>query len=114
MSASLSGRLSTIDRDDLGVQPLGDAPAAPDQAHRGLVRADADHDAVLRGPGLGDMLLFAVGGDILFDLLGDLAQGDLAQRAEIALPKPVAERLLHLVAACRCRRVPGDGSGRGA
>ena len=59
--------------------------------------ADADHDAIVGGPLILNVALFAIGGYLLIHILSDLSQRDLSQRTQVALSKEVVESLRHLL-----------------
>ena len=74
-------------------QPLGVAH----QAGRARILAEADQDALARGPGAGDGVGLHVGEQLLVDALGGAPQRQLAQRGQIARREIMLQRALGLL-----------------
>ena len=70
--------------------------AVAHQARRARILADADQDALARGPGARDRVGLHMGEELFVDPLGGPAQRQLAQRGEIARREIMLERALGL------------------
>ena len=79
------------------MQPVGQALGIAHEARSARILADADQDALARRPGPGDGMRLHVGEQLLVDALGGAAQGELAQRRQIARREVVLERALGLL-----------------
>jgi hypothetical protein len=67
------------------------------QARRGGRRSDEDQEALRYRPGRGDRMVRAVGAHLGVDALRRGAQGELAQRDQVALAEEAVERALRLL-----------------
>src|SRR6267378_4321715 len=78
--------------DPVGMQRGGEAAAGANQALRELARADAHEDQLACLPHLADALVLAVDAHLLVHALGGAAQGQLAQRDQVALAEEILDR----------------------
>ena len=77
-----------------GVHTAGHAGAAGDQVLASGIRGNADGHAFADTPVFADVLGFHVSFEAAIDLLGDLAEGEFAERDEIAAAEEIVERAL--------------------
>ena len=71
-------RLIDVDDDPFGLEPLREAPGLAHKLLLRPVRADADHQQLLRRPDRLDRVRDAVGPDVGVDPVGDAAERKLA------------------------------------
>ena len=79
------------------MQPVGQPLGVADEPGRARILADADQDALARGPGTGDRIRLHVGEQLLVDPLGRAAQRELAQRGQVAGREIMLQRPLGLL-----------------
>ena len=84
------------ERVDLGAEPLGGPPRAPQDSLRLRLRLDQGEDPL--GDGLPAEWLEGRRVPPRLDVLGDLAQHELAQRGQVLLPEEVVQRDLGALA----------------
>src|SRR5262249_11999471 len=89
---------SRVDVNDIqfGVKAAGHARGASDKVLTGRIRTDADGDALAYSPVFLNVLRSHIIVQAAVDLFGNLAQGEFAQRDEIAASKEIAKGLLDL------------------
>ena len=85
------GRLNVGDN-PLGVQARRHPPCGAHEAIGKRVMADADQDALVGRPGLGDGVVAPVALHLRVDAVGGAAQRQLAQRDQVALAKEALDR----------------------
>ena len=84
------------DRGPLRVQPVGQPLGVAHEPCRARVFADADQDALARGPGTGDGVGLHMGEQLLVDPLGGAPQRQFAQRGQVARREIMLQRALGL------------------
>ena len=100
--ALLVGQLQAAPRLDADrgpgrVQPVRQPLGVAHQARRARILADANQDALARGPGAGDRVGLHVREQLLVDPLGGAPQRQLAQRGQIARREIMLQRALGLL-----------------
>ena len=85
------------DRGPLRVQPVRQPLGVAHEPGRARVFADADQDALARGPGTGDGVGLHVGEQLLVDPLGGAPQRQFAQRGQVARREIMLQRALGLL-----------------
>ena len=84
------------DRGPRRVQPVRQPLGVAHQPGRARVLAEADQNALARGPGPGDRVGLHMGEQLLVDALGGAPQRQLAQRGQIARREIMLQRALGL------------------
>ena len=79
------------------MQAVGEALGIAYEARGARILADADHDALARGPGSGNRVGLHVDEQLLIDPLGGAPQRQLAQRGEIAGREIMLQRAFGLL-----------------
>ena len=85
LGQGLGPRLGDVERDPFGARPVGRAFRDPDRLARRGAFVDADEDALLRRPGPGNRVRRHVLAQLRVDPVGGGAQGQFAQRGQVAL-----------------------------
>ncbi len=85
------------DRGERRVQPVRESLGVAHQPGRARILADADENALARGPGAGDGVRLHVGQKLLVDPLGRAPQRELAQGGQVAGREIMLERPLRLL-----------------
>ena len=84
------------DRGPWRVQPIRQPLGIAHEPGRARILAEANQDALARGPGAGDGIGLHMRQQLLVDALGGAPQGELAQRGQISRRKIMFERALGL------------------
>ena len=108
-----------IERDQLGIEPVGRALGGAHRVGGIRSRIDADQHALARAPRPGDGMLAHVAQHLVVDALGGAPQRQLAQRRQVAGREIVLQRALGLLgdidlALARAARSGRPASGRPA
>lgn len=81
-----------VDGQEIGVGAACDPAGAPQDGVAFRAAGQRNDDAFASLPGGGDVVVGAVTGELVIDLVGDPQQGEFAQRGEVADPEVVPQR----------------------